>query len=230
MEELEESPEPDRFEAATCRGGRSETETPETKTGCGDILDLLEIGVVIFVDRKVVFRNRRAEDILVARDGLSIDGMGTLRAFRPTEDRALQSIIRTSQEHSPNGQTGPRSTITISRPSERLPYPVMVKRLPESPGHAQWGATPVAAFIRDPDQIGSIPWGAVAETFGLTPTEERLVRCLVEGSTTEETAGRQGINVSTVRWHMKQIFDKTGTSRQGDLVRLIMSMAMPLRW
>jgi DNA-binding CsgD family transcriptional regulator len=230
MEETGESPEPDHFEAATCRGGRSDTEPPGRKTGCGDILDLLEIGVVIFTDRKVVFRNRRAEDILVARDGLSIDGVGALRAFRPTEDRVLQSIIRISHEHSPNGQAGPGSTITISRPSERLPYPVMVKRLPVSPGNAQWGSSPVAAFIRDPDQIGSIPWDAVAETFGLTPTEERLVRCLVEGSTPEETAGRQGINVSTVRWHMKQIFDKTGASRQGDLIRLILSMAMPLRW
>lgn len=185
---------------------------------------------MIFADRKVVFRNRRADEILVARDGLSVDCVGSLRAFRPTEDRALQSIIRGLHDHSPDSLPGPKSTITISRPSEKLPYPVMVKRLPQSPGHAQWGDSPVAAFIRDPDHMGSIPWGAVAKTFGFTPTEERLVRCLVEGSTPEEAAAKQGINVSTVRWHMKQIFDKTGASRQGDLIRLILSMGMPLRW
>jgi DNA-binding CsgD family transcriptional regulator len=49
------------------------------------------------------------------------------------------------------------------------------------------------------------------------------------GRTVAEAAGALGIGVSTVRTHLLRIFDKTGTHRQADLVRMASALAAPLQ-
>ncbi|CAA6606000.1 LuxR family transcriptional regulator (fragment) [Rhodospirillaceae bacterium LM-1] len=200
--------------------------TSEDHGRWNSLLDLLGVGVVVFADSRAVYVNQQADEILACCDGLRLDGGGRLRAAKADEDRALQHLLR--GPHAPSvGQQ--QSTLTISRPSEKLPYPITISHLPILAGQKQPGSGQVAAFIRDPNHIGTIAWEAVARTFDLTPTELRLVRHLVDGRSPEEAAKLMAINVSTARWHLKQIFEKTGANRQTELVRLILGMAMPLR-
>ena len=48
---------------------------------------------------------------------------------------------------------------------------------------------------------------------------------LAEGKTVREIASSTGRRVSTIRWHVRQIFTKHGLTRQGDLVQLVLSVA-----
>ena len=57
--------------------------------------------------------------------------------------------------------------------------------------------------------------------FGLTAAEGELARDLLAGATIAETAGRTGRSAATLRTHLARLFDKTGTGRQVDLVRLL---------
>lgn len=59
--------------------------------------------------------------------------------------------------------------------------------------------------------------------YGLSATETELVSLLIKGLTITEAAKAKRIQVYTARSYLKQIFDKTGTGRQADLVRLMMS-------
>lgn len=62
----------------------------------------------------------------------------------------------------------------------------------------------------------------LARTFGLSPAEIRLCRAMVEGSTLHEAAEQLSITRETVRHRIKQIFQKTGTNRQSELVALLL--------
>jgi len=58
--------------------------------------------------------------------------------------------------------------------------------------------------------------------FSLTPTESRVASALFKGMTVKDYAFTAGIKVSTVRFHLKQIYSKTGAHRQPDLVRILL--------
>ena len=62
--------------------------------------------------------------------------------------------------------------------------------------------------------------------FGLTPAEARLALHLVEGETLRSAAVKLSISYETARTSLKNIFRKTGTCRQAELVIVILT-ALP---
>ena len=62
--------------------------------------------------------------------------------------------------------------------------------------------------------------------FGLTPAEARLALHLVAGETLRSAEAKLSISYETARTHLKNIFSKTGTSRQAELVVAIVT-ALP---
>lgn len=65
--------------------------------------------------------------------------------------------------------------------------------------------------------------GAVAvASLGLTPAEIRIATSLTRGTTLTQIAVECGISRTTVAFHMRNIFNKTGTSRQGELIALLL--------
>ena len=60
------------------------------------------------------------------------------------------------------------------------------------------------------------------ELFAFTPAEARVSAKLVLGQNAEEIAAESKTSVETVRTHIKRIFSKTATSRQSELVSLIL--------
>ncbi|QYE37278.1 helix-turn-helix transcriptional regulator (plasmid) [Polymorphobacter sp. PAMC 29334] len=64
----------------------------------------------------------------------------------------------------------------------------------------------------------------LAQWFGLTPTEARVVGALVDGQTPQDYAARNTVSVNAVRFHLKHIFRKTDTTSQAQLVARIAQM------
>ena len=64
----------------------------------------------------------------------------------------------------------------------------------------------------------------LAQWFGLTPAEARVVGALVDGQTPQDYAVDNGISVNAVRFHLKHIFRKTDTASQAQLVARIARM------
>src|SRR5947208_2110656 len=59
--------------------------------------------------------------------------------------------------------------------------------------------------------------------FGLTPAEARLALHLVTGETLRSAAAKLSISYETARTQLKNIFNKTKTRRQAELVILILT-------
>ena len=55
-------------------------------------------------------------------------------------------------------------------------------------------------------------------------TEASLAQRLMMGESPEQAAQSLSIKISTARWHLSSIYRKTGTRRQADLVRILLSL------
>lgn len=65
---------------------------------------------------------------------------------------------------------------------------------------------------------------ALQQIFGLSLAEGRLAIALLEGLSLSEFASSRGLGMPTVRTQIKQVFAKTGTRRQAELVVLLGKM------
>ena len=65
----------------------------------------------------------------------------------------------------------------------------------------------------------------VTAVLGLTPAQGRVAALLAGGNTPDEIAAATGRKVSTVRWHIKKIFARTGVSRQAELLQLVSALS-----
>jgi len=68
----------------------------------------------------------------------------------------------------------------------------------------------------------------LAKTFKLTPTELRVLLAVSEFGGVAEIADSFGISETTVKFHLKSLFDKTGARRQTELVKLLAGFTTPL--
>jgi DNA-binding NarL/FixJ family response regulator len=88
----------------------------------------------------------------------------------------------------------------------------------------------IEARLRQIDRIRSArpiePNGPDVRTlsgsYGLTPAELRITQALTQGRKLTQIAADLAVSRSTVAFHMRNIFQKTGTGRQAELVALLL--------
>lgn len=84
-----------------------------------------------------------------------------------------------------------------------------------------------AIFVQDPASVPSPANGAFAKLYGLTEGELRLLNGLMPGLSLAETAQLLGIGETTAKTHLRRIFAKTRTSKQAELMYLLMTSTPP---
>jgi DNA-binding CsgD family transcriptional regulator len=72
------------------------------------------------------------------------------------------------------------------------------------------------------------PPEAIAKAYKLTPMELRVLLAIVEVGGVPEVAETLGVAESTVKTHLQHVYQKTGTNRQADLVKLVAAFSNPL--
>lgn len=195
----------------------------ESGAAAGVALDALErtgmAAVVTSGNGHILYSNREAERLLRAGEGVAAIGGRLASVQRPTNDRLLGLIHHAARTASDKG-AAPGGALAIER-DERLPLTVLVA--PFRSAKDGFGAPMPAAiiFIRDPERVTPAAVD-LQSLFGLTPAESGIAALLSEGRTTEDIAARCRIAPNTVRVHLKSIFAKTGTSRQAQLVALVL--------
>lgn len=90
---------------------------------------------------------------------------------------------------------------------------------------AQHSAEPaVALFFSHRGQNELVPFKALAALFQLTPMESRVAWAFAQGMRSEEVGQTFNISITTVAFHKRNIFQKTQTNRQADLVALLLTL------
>ncbi len=86
----------------------------------------------------------------------------------------------------------------------------------------------VAIFIREATLDLQSPVELLSRRYDLTAGELRVLLALIDTGSVAEVARLLGISEGTVRNHLHRLFEKTGTRRQAELVRLVSGLASPL--
>ena len=171
---------------------------------------------------RIVEANDAARDSLRRGDALFDEG-GQLRARAPGDDAALQRLLaRALTPH--DGDRAGGSTV-VKRPGVLAGCPLHVNPLPAT----EFAASYLGALVLvvEPEGRTRIDPDLVGAALGLTPAESRIAVRLARGESVREIMAATGRSENTVRWHMRQIFQKHGLTRQGELIRLVLSLAGP---
>jgi DNA-binding CsgD family transcriptional regulator len=89
-------------------------------------------------------------------------------------------------------------------------------------------AATAAIFVQDPIVVPPLPGEAFAKLYGLTGSELRVLLAMSPGLSVKEAAEILGIGDTTAKTHLQNIYAKTGTSKQTELMHLFMSSAPPV--
>jgi DNA-binding CsgD family transcriptional regulator len=193
------------------------------RVAVADVLDRLPLGMLVLDGkRQVLIENASAGQILALEDGIAVRSRG-LVAGDARENTKLQESIKAALESTAEQGLSGTSFMQISRPSGRQPFSVMISPLLSAPSGALSSEAVVACFISDPEAGHAPTLEALGQIYGLTPAEAEIVQLMARGLPLDEIAEDRGISLNTVRSHLKRIFNKTGTSRQGELLRLVMT-------
>jgi DNA-binding CsgD family transcriptional regulator len=193
-----------------------------------DALDGLAAAMILVdANGRIVHANAAGQAMLSERAVLRGTG-GKLSCVDARADAALHEIIMNAEgSEAALGGMGAAVPLT-ARESERYVAHV----LPLTSGarrKAKVAYSAVAAvFVRKAELDAPHPIDVLAKAFDLTPAELRVVMMIVQVGGVPEVAPILGISEPTVKTHLQHIFEKTSTSRQADLVKLVASYMSPL--
>jgi len=167
----------------------------------------------------VRFANRAAYSLCgSAGEGLlSVDSAGMLQLNRSIVGHPeVQSFLRGSLESlrvDIASQESPRRhwQVSLLAMGERHP----------APGHDE----SFVVFLSDLRQRTLHNRAALGRRFGLTPTEVQVASLLTDGLSKQEMCEQMHVSAATMAYHLRNLFHKTDTSRQAELVTVLLAVA-----
>lgn len=183
-------------------------------------LDRLAFGTVVCdASGLVLFANAAAEQVARSGQGIELGDAATpVGAIHGGDTQRLLAMVR---DVCTGGAGG--SMALPGRGGTKLL--VLIAPLPR-----RFGLGPPLALLamRPAVARATVDAGVLADLFGLTPAEAALTTALAAGTSLTEIGAQRGTSENTLRTQLGNIFRKTGTRNQSDLVRLI-ALLPPLR-
>ncbi len=181
--------------------------------------DRFLVGVVIVDDKgSVRLMNKEAERIVGENDGLGVAGGMLKGAVSKQNTKLHQSIERAFEEEELD------EIVSFPRNSGGRPYLVLV---PGQRFSVDERPDAVVLLVIDTEQRTKVSGDTLVRLYNLTPSETRVALMLIDGKRLDQIAEELEVAQTTVVFHLKNLFRKTETNRQADLVRVLLSV--PLR-
>jgi DNA-binding CsgD family transcriptional regulator len=205
------------------------SDPPENDPGFDDlealafVLDQMPVGIVLVDGAGLVsWMNRQARERVGGEAELQLC-RGRLAARWHAETVALERLV---QRVVGDGAREPE-TIALPRSSPSAAPLVIVARriersaaLPAPPGTAR-----AVLFLSDADHQLRASRQRLRRLYDLTPAECELTALLASGLPLRAAAEKLAITHESARTYLKRALQKTGTRRQAELVRLVLSVA-----
>jgi DNA-binding CsgD family transcriptional regulator len=183
--------------------------------------DLLDLGILLASpEAHLLFANRAARRLLHLRKGLFV-AAGRVRAETAEATERLHSRIGAVTQE-PAG-AGPAAAAAVALPTTGgRPVTALVIGC-HADLMAPQARRAAIMFVGDPGAEPEVDESYVASAYDLTPAETRLLRSLLTGKRLADCAREVGVTLFTAKGYLKQIFSKTGATRQADLIRLVLA-------
>lgn len=174
-------------------------------------------------DGRLLWANRAAEDLCRQADGLTVR-QGRLASLLPAEDRRLQQLILHSLQTGNGAGMSCGGSLLVSRPSGKRPYVLLICPLRAGLRRHDDRQPAAVAFVSDPERHPDAPLDRLMTLYGLTRAEAQVAQRLAGGQDLKAIGAATHRTMNTIRTQLKQVFHKTRTSRQAQLVRLVLEI------
>lgn len=183
-----------------------------------DLLDRSPACVLLLDEhRRIVFANQQAEDLDQRNDGISLSA-GAISLIRKQDSARLCGLITCALATGASRRTAMRAF----RPSGKRPYGISVAPLSRRAFSSSLRPA-VCVVITNSDALRDLPIDSLRGVFDLTEAEGRLAALLAAGEDLKTAAKELRITYGTARARLAEIFLKTETRRQGELVNLLLT-------
>jgi len=188
------------------------------RDGLVEGMDSLAIGVLLLDgDCRVLFANRVADAILKRGDGLT-HHRGRLRASHPAGSEEIEKTVRAAAATGTRRGADPGGIVVLRRKNGKPMTALVCPRRSEI--DFGYHNASVMMFVSNPDANTGINEHHAARMYGLSRAEAQLLKALLQGTRLSDYADEAGITLNTAKGYLKQLFHKTGSGRQSDLLRL----------
>ncbi len=193
-----------------------------------DVLDGLTIGLfLIDADGRIVHSNAAANEILGVGDFLRAS-CGRLVAGDAHADQALRETAAVAAHgDAAVGSKGIAVPLTAHNGDRYVAHVLPLTSGARGRAGAVYTAT-AAVFVRKATLECPSPPEIIGRSYNLTPAELRVLVGIVEIGGVPEVAAELGVADTTVKTHLSRLFEKTGTCRQADLVKLVAGFSTPI--
>ncbi len=165
--------------------------------------------------------NRLGERMLAQKNGLIIVG-GRLSAARVDAAATLRGLIAAAAQSDTCARRG--GSMAIQRTAEGASLSITVAPL-NAGSLAVFTASPsVLVCVTDLYGELNLAGDRLREAFRLTAAQARVASLLLDGAKPKAMAEALGLSVHTVRTHLASVYEKTETTGQADLSRLLMRL------
>jgi DNA-binding CsgD family transcriptional regulator/PAS domain-containing protein len=215
------------FRRAVAIGKVIEANKVEAAT-LADALDGLAAGMfLVDASGRIVHANARGHAIVAEAKVLKGLG-GRLSAIDLQADKTLADVFTTADAGDVALGAKGIAVPLAARDGERWVAHV----LPLTSGARRQAsvcyAAVAAVFVREAALDLHSPLETLSDLYELTPAELRVLMAIVEIGGVPDVAPVLGISETTVKTHLRRLFEKTGTKRQADLVKLVAAFMSPL--
>ncbi len=198
-------------------------------------LDRLHGAVLLLGQRgNVLFANRNALALLACAEGLALragnpatDALGWLQARSACAQDALDAELRAVLARNPLRATHFAHGLALQQLPPRAALVLHAVPLGEQ-GSELWCRLlqPAAlVFITDPQAVPILDPALLRRLYGISTAECRVAQQLLHGQTLQQAASHLHLGSNTVKTHLTQLFEKTRTHRQQQLLRLLLALA-----
>ncbi len=185
-------------------------------------------GIGTFVvgrEGQVLHANGLGVELLRKADAIRLIGGRLATTARSTTDRLI-SVIARAVDTAAGRDSTVGGAVAVAREGH-LPLTILVAPFRPAQNGLGWTAPAAILFVRDPEQSGPAA-ATLVELFDLTPTEAGIAVALANGRSVDNIARTNRISLNTARTHLKNILAKTHTSRQAQLVALLLQSVASL--
>lgn len=169
--------------------------------------------------------NEAARTLFGASDGLRIDDEGCLGAHdEATATTLMHAIAAHIASDLPDGHVA-RELLRVDRSGGREPLSVAIspyRSVGSAPLHGPHGGLAVV-LIHNPEQPLARLADVIGNVYELSAQEAQLVEAIATGASIEDIARDADRSIDAVRSQLKRVFRKTGTTRQTELMKLVLS-------
>ncbi|PWT86809.1 MAG: LuxR family transcriptional regulator [Proteobacteria bacterium] len=193
-----------------------------------EMLDNLSFGLFLVDARGVlVHANAAGHEMLAAGDLLRASS-DRLTALDAQVDQALRDTVAAAGRGDADvGIRGIALPLTAHDAQRYVAHVLPLTSGARQSAHATYAAT-AALFVRKAAMEYPSHAEVIGKTYHLTPAELRVLFGIVQIGGVPEVAAAFGVADATIKTHVSRLYEKTGTGRQADLVRLVAGFSLPL--